>query len=198
MNPQRLMQKLSLMFLVMLSPTMTNALPSDSQAILEMRSGKVVFDQKNHYGVFSDHVELDQGSTHIRAFKVVTETNEKNQLIKAIVMGKEKELAHYWALIDENKSAIHAYADQIEYYPQTHLIKLLGHARIEQGTNSFSAPKITYNIETQKVLTEGVRNQRTVIVFHPESNQSLLKNMNMTLNPSNKSNLSDLKQDTSQ
>lgn len=183
MNPRNLMLKLSLLLTLGMFPALASALPEDSRAILELRSGKVTFDQKKHYGVFSDHVELDQGSTHIRAFKVITETNDKNQLVKAIIMGQAKELAHYWSLMAENKPPVHAYADQIEYYPNEHLIKLIGHAHIEQGTNSFSAPKITYNIETQKVLTEAKKDQRTLIIFHPESDKSLFKNMNNALNP---------------
>lgn len=166
MNRKRRIQKLSL--LCMLLPTLAQALPEDSQASVEMRSGQVTLDQKNHSGVFSDKVELDQGSTHIRASKIITQTDDKNALQKAIIIGTNQHLAHYWSLMSPDKPELHAYAERIEYYPKDNLIRLIGQAHIEQGNNSFSAPQISFNTATQKVITEARPNERALIIFHPE------------------------------
>ena len=54
-----------------------------------------------------------------------------------------------------NKPPFHAYADTIRYYPLRHLIELIGNARVEQGNNSLSAAKITYDtVETTCVITK--------------------------------------------
>lgn len=152
----------------------TSALPTDSQAVLEMSAGYALFDQKKHHGFFKTDVAFDQGSTHIRATQITTEANEKNQLTQAIIFGEKHHQAHYWSTVSTDKPDLHAYADRIEYYPIQHLIKLLGHALIQQGKNSFAAAIITYNIETQQVITDNQSSkQRTVIVFHTDKDHSI-------------------------
>jgi lipopolysaccharide export system protein LptA len=164
-----------------MSTNIAQALPEDKQAVLEIRSGQVKFDQKNHCGIFIDQVELDQGSTHVRAFKVITETNEKNALRKAIMIGNIDQPAHYWTLMSQDKPVLHAYADRIEYYPEDHIIKLIGQAHIEQGTNSFSATTITLNTETQKVQAKSQKDKRTLIIFHSEPHTPLFTKLDSPL-----------------
>lgn len=145
------------------------ALPEDSQAVLEMHSGSADMNQATHRGVFLDHVALDQGTTHIRALKAMTKSNEKNQLTEAIIIGNTEHPAHYWVLMAAEKPILHAYADTMYYYPAKHVIKLVGHAHLEQGKNSFSAPIICYDTLHHHALSEQKNNERTVIVFHPET-----------------------------
>ncbi len=156
------------------------ALPEDNLAVLEMSAGNAMFDQKKHCGVFTDEVALDQGSTHIRAQRINTETDEKNQLVKALIFGEKKALAHYWTTVSKEKPTFHAYAERIEYHPHDHVIKLIGQARIEQGENSFAAATIDYNTETQTVLTDNSqqKHERTLIIFHSEKRDSLLEKSN--------------------
>lgn len=171
------------------------ALPEDNLAVLEMSSGHAMFDQKKHCGTFTNEVALDQGSTHIRAHRIDTETDEKNQLIKALIFGEKATLAHYWTTVSKEKPTFHAYAERIEYHPSEHLIKLIGQARIQQGENSFSAATINYNTETQKVLTaNALPNERALIVFHSETHDSLLEKTESTMVSSDKSKTTATKQ----
>ena len=77
--------------------------------------------------------------------------------------------------MDKEKPELHAYAKQIEYFPEQHLIHLIGHARIEQGQNSFAAQNIRYDTLTQKVVTTSPQKSRTLIVFHTDDKNSLQK-----------------------
>ncbi|WP_242602210.1 lipopolysaccharide transport periplasmic protein LptA [Legionella nagasakiensis] len=150
---------------------MTNvvfALPEDRQQVLQLQADSADLNQEKHRGIYIGHVELDQGSTHLRAAEAITEGNSDNKLIRAIAKGNQEEQAHYWTLTAEDKPPLHAYADKIYYYPESHLIELIGQARIEQGQNSFSAPKITYDTERQHVLTQRDKKARTVITIYPE------------------------------
>jgi len=167
-NLQSFLQTLVLVMICCCPITATFALPEDNQAVLEMRAGSADINQETHQGEFLNHVELDQGTTHIRAAKAITESNAKNQLVKAVISGDTKQQAHYWVLVAVNKPMLHAYADTIYYYPEKHLIQLVGHAHVEQGTNSFSAPIINYDTLHQHVTSEQKNNERTVIIFHPE------------------------------
>lgn len=144
------------------------ALPEDKNEVINVRANSADLNQEKHMGKYIGSVELDQGSTHVRAAEAITEGNEKNELIKAVAKGNEKEQAHYWALTAQDKPPMHAYADNIYYYPERHLIELVGNAKVEQGTDSFSAPKISYDTEHQHVITQSDGKNRTVIIIHPE------------------------------
>lgn len=138
---------------------------------MQLSAGTADLDQQQHRGVYIGKVEFDQGTTHIRAAKAITEGDSKNQLTKAIIEGNKAEQAHYWTTTDIKKPPMHAFADTIYYLPAEHLIKLIGHARIEQGDNSFSGPHITYDILHHHVISKSDGQGPTTIVFHPSTNQ---------------------------
>lgn len=144
------------------------ALPNDREQIIELQAGSADINQQTHQGIYLNDVQLDQGSTHLRAHKAITTGNEKNQLILAVIKGNKNTQAHYWTTPAVNKLPVHAYADTINYYPERHLIELIGHARVEQANNSFSAPEIRYDTEAQHVVSQSSGNARTTIIFHPE------------------------------
>ena len=144
------------------------ALPNDRDQILQLRADSADINQQTHKGIYLGDVQLDQGSTHIRAHEAITTGNEKNQLTLAVIKGNKSAQAHYWTIPAADKPPMHAYADTINYYAERHLIELIGNARVEQGGNSFSAPEITYDTEAQHVVSKASGTARTTIIFHPE------------------------------
>lgn len=145
------------------------ALSDDRLQITHLHAGSADLDQQSHRGVYIGDVQLDQGTTHIRAARAMTEGNSKNQLIKAVIKGNKEAQAHYWTLTASDKPPLHAYADTINYYPERHTIELIGNARIEQGSDSFTAPKISYDTLHQHVISNDDGKNRTTIIIHPKS-----------------------------
>ena len=143
------------------------SLPSDKSQKIEFNAGSADINNQKHLGVFLNNVILDQGTTHIRAAKAITQGNEKSKLVKAIIYGDLKNQAHYWTTTDINKPHVHAYADIIYYYPIDHKIKLIGNAKIIQGLDSFIADKISYDTLEQRVISQSDNMNRTTIIFHP-------------------------------
>lgn len=148
------------------------ALDSDKEKVMNVMADSADLKQQEHKGVYIGNVELIQGTTNLRAAKAITHGNDKNQLDVAIAYGDKEKQAHYWALTDLKKPPFHAYADTIRYYPQRHLIELIGNARVEQGEDSFTAAKITYDTIKQHVMSQGDEKQRIVIIYHPEKKAS--------------------------
>lgn len=145
----------------------TYALETDRAAIAQLSADSADLNQSTHRGVYIGNVQFDQGTTHLRAHKAITKGNQENKLIFARAEGSSKELAHFWTQTDTDKPPLHAYALQIRYYPEKHLITLIGNARVEQGDDSLSAPKITYDTKQKHVVSYGDKNVRTTIIFHP-------------------------------
>lgn len=151
---------------------MTLALSTDKLQIMKMTADSADLDQNKHLGTYKGNVEFDQGSTHLRADHAMTWGDAQNHLILAEAYGdKQGKQAHYWTLESEDKPPIHAYANSIKYNPANHKIELLGKARVEQGTNSFAAERIIYDTERQQVISSGNKQQRIVIIYHPEKKQ---------------------------
>lgn len=144
------------------------ALPDDKLQLLQVKAGSADINQYTHEGTYTQSVELDQGSTHLRADNAITKLNQKNKLTQAVANGSKNSQAHFWTLTDVNKPPLHAYANIIRYFPNKHLIELEGNARVEQGKDSFSAPKITYDTLHKHVVSNASKQGQTIIIIHPE------------------------------
>lgn len=144
------------------------ALPTDKDAQIFFRAESADINQQTHHGLYMGHVEVDQGSTHIRAAIVVTDGDKEHQITKATLKGDTTDKAHYWTLSSTDKPPLHAFADTIIYYPIRHLVELIGHAVVTQGENKMAADTIIYNTENQHVLSKGSAENRTTIIIYPE------------------------------
>lgn len=143
------------------------ALSTDKEKVMHVLADSADLNQKQHKGIYIGNVELIQGSTNLLAAKAVTQGDDKNQIVVAIANGDKTKQAHYWTITDIKKPPFHAYADIIRYYPQRHFIELIGHARVEQGRDSFTAAKISYDTLEQHVLSEGDGDKKITIIYHP-------------------------------
>lgn len=158
---------LSLLFLLLFLAETGWAMPKDREKALELSADSADINQQTHRGEYIGHVKLDQGSTHVRAAKAITEGDKQNKLVMAEARGSKKEQAHFWTNTEANKPPLHAYADTIRYFPDRHLVELMGKARLVQGDNFFSAPQINYDTLKQRVFSQSTREERTTIVIHP-------------------------------
>ncbi len=157
-------------FILLLTTAPCFSLPTDKMQPMRLSANSADLNEQAHRGIYIGDVQLDQGTTHVRAAKAVTEGNLKNQLVKAVIKGNKEARAHYWTLTEADKPPLHAYADTIYYYPERHSIELIGNALIEQGNDSFSAPKICYDTLHQHVISSGDGKARTTIIIHPGNN----------------------------
>ena len=176
------MVKRSLFYLVLIYPRYLTilgiltcsayALPTDKEKVMHVKADTANLNQHERKGIYAGNVELIQGTSNLQAAKAITIGNEKNQLVLAVASGVKEKQAHYWTVADLKKPPLHAYANTIRYYPLRHVVELIGDARVEQGNNSFSAAKITYDIEKQQVLSQGDSKKRIIIIYHPEKKSS--------------------------
>lgn len=161
-------QKLANILLFLLVTGLSYALPSDKNEIIHVDADTADLNQLTHKGTYSGHIHFNQGTTNLHANKAITEGNEKNQLVLAVAKGSTTEQAHFWTQTAVDKPVLHAYANTIRYYAQKHLIALIGNAKVLQGENSFSAPRIYYNTLKQQVISKNNGSHQTQIVFYPE------------------------------
>ncbi len=130
---------------------------------INISAGFASIDQNTHEHLFRQEVQIDDDHQHLRAAWVKVTTDQQNQLVQAVAHGDHNTAAHLWST--EKEPSLHAYANEIQYYPKEHRVILTGNAHLAQGKNSFSAPKITYNTLTQHIVSEAQGDQRTTIIL---------------------------------
>jgi lipopolysaccharide export system protein LptA len=116
-----------------------------------------------HQHRFQEKVHIDETHQHLRAAWLEVTTDAHHQLTSAVARGDRHTRVHLWST--EKSPTLHAYADEVQYFPQIHQVIFIGHAHLSQGKNSFSAPKIVYDTLTQHVESEGLGHGRTTIIL---------------------------------
>ena len=146
-----------------------NILNNDRPITLE--ADKADLNQATGHSTFHGRVKVAQGHTHLHANSADIYSDNNNKLIKAVAHGNATNRAHFWTLNERDNAEVHAHAKQITYTPNTHMVILEGNATVKQGNDLYSAPTITYNMQTQHVTSSGNSAGRTVIVIHPDATQ---------------------------
>lgn len=164
MNQSKVNYILGFFILIGLYPK-AYALPDDKYKAMHLTADSVELDQTTHKGYYVGHLTLDQGTTHLRAEEAETITDANNKLIKAIARGNKKTKAHIWTQTALDKPLLHAYADEIRYYPNQQYLELEGQASVDQGGNLFRAPFIRYDIKKQQVVTQKKGAEQTKIII---------------------------------
>lgn len=159
--------------LFLIACTSSHGLPNDAQEKIYIQAGYANFSQATHTGHYQKKVTFDQGSRHLRAESAESKHDQQNQLLSLLVQGNP---AHFWVIPKLDQPALHAFANQIVYYPNKHLIELTGQARIVQGADEFKAPKIVYDIDQQHVVTKRIAKEKTVIIID-QKNQAHYENV---------------------
>lgn len=161
-------QYLSVIFFALFSLS-AFALDTDKNEPLYVNADTVSIDNKTGLSTYEGNVVVNNGSTHLTAQRATVQVDKNNQIEEANVYGNDTAQAHYWTLTDLKKPEMHAYADHITLFPKKHLIYLIGHAKVNQGADSYAAPRIEYNTETQHVFSAKSNQGQTVIVIHPNN-----------------------------
>lgn len=160
-----------------LSASTAYALKEDESAPVYVVSKSAELDRSTGRNTFRENVKIDQGSTHITGDSATTQNDETNSVEEAIVIGNDKELAHYWSLTELDKPELHARALTIKFYPQKQYVILIGAASIIQGTDSIKGERLEYDIKKQllKSAHDPKSDERTTIILQPKAeNKSAL------------------------
>ncbi len=79
------------LFLILITLSFTSfALPEDQEKIMEFSADSADLNATAHRGEYIGNVEFNQGSSHLRAAKAITEGNQKNKLVVAIAEGIQR------------------------------------------------------------------------------------------------------------
>lgn len=153
--------------LFLLLPISTLALDSDRNEKLNIAADSGIYNFKSGIDVYEGHVQIDQGTTHITADKLITKKNSQHKIQEATAYGNI-ELAHYWTQPKPGEPEIHARAKLIKFYPIESNVTLEHDVHVAQGENNFHGELIHYNSNEQTIIVPSSANGRAVLVYNPE------------------------------
>lgn len=159
---------LTLLFCSLMIAGLCLALPTDSKQVLHINADTTTYNFKTGDKIFVGNVKVDQGTTHIRADKLITKNNQQH-VISEVIATSDLGLAHYWTITKNGQPETHAYAKVIKFYPLQSNVTLEKSAKVLQGENSFQGELIHYNSNDQTVTVPRSTTAQAVIVYNPES-----------------------------
>lgn len=148
--------------------SISHALENDHNQKVFLKANAAEYNAKTGEGLYQGKVQIDQGSSHLTADRAKTKTDKHNRLVKASAYGSAKQPVHFWTKINNDKPSLHAYAQQIDFYPDSNKIILRGNALIQQGKDTYRAPVIEYDTKAQHIISSASHLGRTTIVLHPK------------------------------
>lgn len=143
------------------------ALPSDSTQTVHILSDAVTYNYKTGVDIYTGHVKVDQGTTHIRADKLITKKNTEHKISEAFAYGITSR-AQFWTLPNKDEKEIHATAMTIKFYPLLSNATLEQEVQVIQGLNSFTGEIVQYDNAEQTITVPAQKNSHADIVYNPE------------------------------
>lgn len=142
------------------------ALQTDANQPMNFIADDVSFNDNNGTTVYTGHVSMNQGSTHLTADKVIVYKDKEGSMNKAVAMGKP---AHYTTLPDNQKKPMDAFGDTIAYYPQQQRAIIMGNGNVIQAMNSLQGPRIIYDMVKQTVTSfpATLGGEKSLLILQP-------------------------------
>ncbi len=117
------------------------ALQSDRSRPIQLEADSADINEKTGISVYTGHVDITQGSMHIRAHKLMVE-QRKGKGTRLIATGKP---VYFRQRPDPGKPEVEGHALRAEYNSGSELLILTGNAVLKQGKDSFSNDRIVYD-----------------------------------------------------
>ncbi len=124
---------------------------ADRDKPIHLASDKVVVDDVKQTSVFEGKVELDQGTLHIEADKIVL-TQDKQGHKHCTATGNPASFRQKHEGSDEY---MEGYGDRIEYDTRAETVDFYDHARVKRAQDDVQGDHITYSTRTEVFQVSG-------------------------------------------
>lgn len=164
--------KIFLFLLLCLLPGLSFALASDKQQPAYLQADNATLNHKTGISIYRGNVKLTQGTTVVTGDIITAYTDKHNQLIKAVAVGTAAQRASYSTLPDNSKLQFTAIALTINYYPPQGHAEFIGLAQATQGQDTYTGPRLNYDINNEIVTSPTSHQGRTMIIIQPSQKEN--------------------------
>lgn len=142
------------------------ALSTDREQPIDIKADQLDIDDKKHISIYQGHVEMRQGSLHIKADKIVFHFNPQNELQRLEVQGAPATLEQ----LNNKNEKLSGSAKNITYSDDLLLLKLQGKALFKTDSDTIESEWITVNTQTEALKAGGINaSDRVRMIIKPNS-----------------------------
>ena len=148
----------------LLFSTSSWALSTDTEQPIHINSNSQSFDMQSNQVTFLGNVTLKQGSINIFADKLVVtrpQGEEGREILEAY--GSP---ARFSQLTDDGKT-LEGRSNKLRYELEKEYLKMTNNAELTQDDSVIKGKEITYNMQTQKLIADGGKNDRVTTILQP-------------------------------
>jgi lipopolysaccharide export system protein LptA len=152
-----------------LATNWAHALPDDRSKPIEIQANSAERDAKTGVTTYTGNVDIQQGSIHISASKVVLDS-KNNALTEINASGGP---ATYHQQLTGPDDVVDAQANTIHFDVAKDLITLQGNSSLKQQSGNISGDRIEYDIKTERVRAQAAEsgsadnNKRITVIIPP-------------------------------
>ncbi len=156
-----------------LAINLAHALPDDRSKPIEIQANSAERDAKTGVTTYTGNVDIQQGSIHISASKVVLDS-KNNELTEINATGSP---ATYHQQLTGPDDVVDAQASTIHFDVAKDLITLQGNSSLKQQSGNISGDRIEYDIKTERVRAQAAEsgssdNNKRITVIIPPAKQT--------------------------
>ncbi len=156
-----------------LATNWAHALPDDRSKPIEIQANSAERDAKTGVTTYTGNVDIQQGSIHISASKVVLDS-KNNALTEINASGGP---ATYHQQLTGPDDVVDAQANTIHFDVAKDLITLQGNSSLKQQSGNISGDRIEYDIKTERVRAQAAEsgsadNNKRITVIIPPAKQT--------------------------
>lgn len=156
-----------------LAINLAHALPDDRSKPIEIQANSAERDAKTGVTTYTGNVDIQQGSIHISASKVILDS-KNNALTEINASGAP---ATYHQQLTGPSDVVDAQASTIHFNVAKDLITLQGNSSLKQQSGNISGDRIEYDIKTERVRAQAAEsgsadNNRRITVIIPPAKQT--------------------------
>jgi len=136
--------KFATLLMMFLLPVSAVALTGDRDQPIKMEADKLDIDETLHISIYQGHVDMQQGSLHIKADKIILHFDQQNDLQWLEISGKPATFSQ----LNDQQQNVTGSALNIHYHDRDSTMKLMGNAHFQNHKDSIESETITVNTET--------------------------------------------------
>lgn len=158
---------------MLLASAAAYSLPDDRSQPIEIQANSAERDAKTGVTTYSGNVDINQGSIHISANRVVLDS-KNNELSQITASGAP---ATYTQQLTGPEDVVDAKADTIYFDVAKNLITLQGGANLKQPSGSITGDRIEYDTKNERVRAQASESgssdnaKRITVIIPPAQKQ---------------------------
>lgn len=150
----------------------SQTVPSQKDKLVHIHSQQLTVDGAKSRATYQGNVHATRGTRQLWGDRLVIQETPTHQLHSIITYGHP---ARTQSIAKPGNPPATGQAETIYYWPDQHLLRYIGHAKLEQSGNIFKGEYFDYNTLTKQMIGPSTNKEQSTILLPPYQQEKLLQ-----------------------